>query len=373
MPVLEALIDYWKVICTLAIIFLYIFYQHKVSMMILAITGFQLSRLFSTVVFGGDFWVLARTCGEVISFSMLIELYAKRNVRLLMKGLVGWLSFLCIVNLICTIVFPDGLYSYNGGTGYWVFGYDNGNVVYVLPLLCCFAIWGESCGYSTTFCLFSMIVFSAPIFITWSATSMVSVFIFLALYLLMHMKVCPKSLNIRFFYIVTAVVFIGVVVFRVQDLFRFLIEDILHKDLTFTGRLRIWDRSMKWFLHSPLIGNGVLNVEVDAARLGGVYHCHNYYLDILYRTGLLGMGTFMIILHLLAKKLMQVQESHYSFIIMAAMAGFLLLFQLDVFFSMSPIYMLITLGYHIQYIITGLENNEGEQLLRHRRRSENAG
>ncbi|MFR3202482.1 MAG: O-antigen ligase family protein [[Clostridium] leptum] len=66
-----------------------------------------------------------------------------------------------------------------------------------------------------------------------------------------------KLFNFRNYLILNILLFFVIVIFRMQNLFAFLIEDILHKNLTLTGRTVIWDRTLELIGEKPILGHGV--------------------------------------------------------------------------------------------------------------------
>ena len=61
------------------------------------------------------------------------------------------------------------------------------------------------------------------------------------------------------------------------------------KDITFTGRVYIWDAVILKFLNHPLLGYGLLPFVYVKRGIFPIYSTHNFFLDILYKTGITGM------------------------------------------------------------------------------------
>ena len=79
-----------------------------------------------------------------------------------------------------------------------------------------------------------------------------------------------------------------------QNLFAFLIEDILHKNLTLTGRTVIWDRTLELIGEKPILGHGVpfyedrklqYAIETKWINKAAGLHAHDRFLETLYRGG----------------------------------------------------------------------------------------
>ncbi len=85
---------------------------------------------------------------------------------------------------------------------------------------------------------------------------------------------------------------------RVQNLFSFIIVDLLGKDLTFTGRTDVWSNSIKRIFDHILIGHGDMNQMTEYLVLGDVY-CHNGFLEILFRGGIIHLILFIVLILIL--------------------------------------------------------------------------
>ena len=52
------------------------------------------------------------------------------------------------------------------------------------------------------------------------------------------------------------ILFFAITIFREQGFLSYIVEDVLQKDLTFTGRTTIWDFYLLRILESPMLGYG---------------------------------------------------------------------------------------------------------------------
>ena len=82
---------------------------------------------------------------------------------------------------------------------------------------------------------------------------------------------------------------------------KYIIEDLLHKDMTLTGREYIFTQCIPIFLEHPLLGYGYESSVVND-RLSSVFigfnSAHNAFLQILIDNGLVGMILFVIIIYM---------------------------------------------------------------------------
>ena len=136
----------------------------------------------------------------------------------------------------------------------------------------------------------------ATFIITWSATGLFATV--MADILLIISRISNFKINVLRGYFALLVLEVGIVFLRVQNLFSFLIIDILHKDLTFTGRTDIWDRSMSMIAKKPILGWGSMEQIFETLLLGQT-HSHNAILEQLFRGGIVYYLAFLILIILI--------------------------------------------------------------------------
>lgn len=359
---------FWDISRVLSAVFIFLIYtlSSHFSKFILSVSSFRIILLISTLVNKGDYWSFFVTCIEEISFCMVIELCATTNFIKFSKSFVISLGLLCTINLITIFLFPSGMYV-SRYTHNWFLGYDNGHILYILPFLVVYCLlYIINKDHLTLKSFLIITIFTASIYITWSVTSVVGISLFTVYIIFRHRLIFDRFLNIRMYIYSNVIIFFGIIIFRIQNIFAFLIENILKKDLTFTGRTKIWDNGLYWFQKRPLIGNGVQNTLVNYSRINAV-HCHNYYLQILYQSGLLGFLGFSILLFLVAHQLNSIPPNKYTRFISFSIFCFLLMLQIEAYTYMTTFFGLLTIAYHIKTISFQLEQGQIKQRSRVKR------
>lgn len=91
-----------------------------------------------------------------------------------------------------------------------------------------------------------------------------------------------------------------IVIARIQNLFSYIIVDLLGKDLTFTGRTDVWDKSINRIFDHILIGHGDMDQMTEYLILGDVY-CHNGFLELLFRGGIIHLMLFIAVIIIIDK------------------------------------------------------------------------
>lgn len=294
--ILDTLFDVGKIISFGIIIVLYL-NGRRLSRMLACIILYQLTLLFSTAMNDGNYWKLAVSCGTVISFCMITELSVKKNSRLYFKTVLDIYIPLSVINLLTILLFPDGIAreDYYGNI-YYLLGIRNGLPSLLIPLLIyAFVYSGISGRKFTGKVFFFTAVVSATILITWSATGVAGLVIFLLFVFFIYGKksaVLFDSLNLSVIYVAA---FLCIIVFRLQSAFSFIIEDLLHKSISFTGRTDIWDIAIMLIKRSPIIGYGVYEGHGLIFIRGQYYYAHNAVLEVLLQGGAVSLVFYVLI------------------------------------------------------------------------------
>ena len=98
-------------------------------------------------------------------------------------------------------------------------------------------------------------------------------------------------------------IFTAIYVLKIQNLFSTLIIYLLGKDLTFTGRVGLWDRAIEMIKEKWFFGWGNKNYGSIILRDYYYWYAHNLLLDILLEGGVVTLGTFGLLLYRLGKSL----------------------------------------------------------------------
>lgn len=230
------------------------------------------------------------------------------------KGITYGLNTLVLINLSIMLFFPQGLYqtiSSNTISYYYLFGAKNQMVA---PIMTCLFFNMETAYRSynkiiTKTSLFMCFICAFELIIGGSGTGLIvlAAFIILCLLELKHQKI---SSNLSL--IVLLASFLAIVIFRIQNIFSFLIVDILHKSLTLSDRTYIWDAAIESILSHPILGTGITdslsgNVHLKLSYLVKDIFAHDLYLDYLLMGGIPALCIFVCIL-------ISVKKSYDSFL-----------------------------------------------------------
>lgn len=285
------------------ILFIYFIKKRRPSKWIwlfIALNGwFLLNTIFSHGDISKALWQMVST----VAFAFIIDCYSDDIVSLFR---VLMLHFeLCIyINLFTVICFENYLYSRvneaYGMTQEWFLSSPNMFIIWLFPALVIALIYKELSQNKKRSYLLIFAVLLTEI-INGSGTGKVGVFVltFLAVAPYLRKVITPmRSL------IAISILVLMVVWFQSFEFLRPIIEDILHKDMTFTSRLTIWNNAINAIKENLLIGYGIMNTNDIIGILGqfpgfiwaGATHCHCEYLQIFFQGGIIGFFMYIVLI-----------------------------------------------------------------------------
>ncbi|MDO5151580.1 MAG: O-antigen ligase family protein, partial [Oscillospiraceae bacterium] len=160
-----------------------------------------------------------------------------------------------------------------------------------------------------------------------------------------------KQTSVWKFYLIYLVFFIGVVVFNMQYLASDFLVNILHKDISFTGRTAIWAVALETILSKPFWGYGTMpdgrTLAVNIALTSGSYHsAHNYFLELLIETGIWGLLIYVYILVVVARQIYAMRNRYLSNVLGTGMLAMFLMYISEGIVTQTPQYLVIMLAYY---------------------------
>lgn len=338
------------VIAVLGVWFFY-FYQ-KVSLFFVGIVFFEVWRVLATIYCGGNYTSLFLAIFNALAICLVVEMGLKTDPDALLDGASFTLGLFVLINFATIILFPQGMYEFNNYTQNYFLGYRNNSIMLFFPAII-FSIVRSLRKYNKlTLSSFVITAVSfATVILAFSATSVIGMTVFILFLLLALINKMPNFLNIITYLAINIAYFFGVIILRLQEAFAFIIVDMLGRDLTFTGRTKIWDSALAAFAKSPVFGVG--EIENQASRdLIGATHAHNYYLDLLYKSGLPGFLIFFAILIICGVALYRNRKNgKIPFIVSGAICAFMIMLQSEAYYNIYYFFSILTLAAFIPYAL----------------------
>lgn len=276
---------------------------------------------------------------------------------------------LCVFVFVCNIwniiSFLDVLYkvfiihydSYN--TSLILCGYDNGLGAYMLPLAL-LNLYFYMCERRHKRYIFLATICLMQLFLIQSATAIVGAVLLAVIFLLEYGKKRDTNLIKPIYVLVIDVAtFVLVVIFRVYDnkFTRFIVEQLLHREMNFSGRLQTWNSGILYFLQKPIWGHGRDGL-FQMSFFHNVTSSHNIFLDILDQVGIVGFILFDIMLMMAAMK-KSIKLTRECWII--NIGAFILIFVLQFesycsYYGYALVFMSISLAYYLPLMSRSIEN-----------------
>lgn len=229
---------------------------------------------------------------------MFIECLLTLNAKLILKSLSLIFSLMIFVNFIMCLELPSGLYVEPNKGPVFLLGISNSMTQPVLFGLACVSLYVNEVKGNRIYLLLVMLISFWTFIIQKSATGLFLVTIFILLNICLEIPYLKKLLlKINYYYLILA--FLIFEVMLISGSFNFLsvlIEGVLKKDMTLSSRTYIWNECMTLIGSNFLLGEGksISNVFVFIGGIG--YSAHNFILQTMLESGLIGTGIFLSIL-----------------------------------------------------------------------------
>ena len=229
----------------------------------------------------------------LMSMVILFSNGAKTGSVVFLRTVSTILDIMIVINFMVIVLYPSGIYNFDAVNHHYFLGSRNVMMRTIFPGVCFSILRSKAEHDRLSIRTWAVILISpASLVLVWSATALVGYGVFLIFLLLYVFDLFPKWMTFKTCLIILVTVFFAIIVFKLQNIFSFLIVDIMHKDITFTGRVYLWDSCMNYIPQSFLFGYGMEYLEIIAGKLY-LYtqydSAHNFILDIFYQNGFVGV------------------------------------------------------------------------------------
>lgn len=265
-------------------------------------------------------------------------------------------SSLVYINTILYLLFPNGYtqsetYAGNIINRYFL-GVENQFAATLIPAIMINVIYNYT-KYGrlkiNSYILITVVLFTF-LYVS-SATSIVGIFLIIFYLLFISRSNLKNLINNINIIVSVASLYLIIVVFNSLEIFSFIIEEILKKDLTLSTRTLLWDRAFIYIKESPIIGYGYLGggkyLQVTSTRS---MDSHNTILQFLLQHGILGIGILFILLFIFFRNISKNKKNKinlfilYSFFVASIM-------MISEVYSFTFILIIIILGIFSPYIV----------------------
>lgn len=304
-------------------------------------------RSFSSYYFSSEILDIVNSI-RIISIMLLINLTIKNFPKSTLQSLSLVFALYSILNFITYLLFPNGLYLVNLKPA-WLLGEENQFGFFLIPAMILIVIdsWYRYQKVSwASIVLISIITIN--LIMAWSATSVVAGF-FVLFSILLNLQKKIKPLY-SFFTLSIAYIILWLVIVRANSIsfFETIIINILGKDLTFSGRTRIWDAVFDKLPESLWNGFGI-NSEVLAGWVT-YFAAHNMILQVLLDIGIIGLIILLICIIVGGIKLQKYKSKRITVLLLIGIFG-ILIGGLTESYRLNYLFLLLTLAFNVNFLI----------------------
>lgn len=272
------------------------------------ITAMEVLIIFSSFLNNSDYSGAIINSMQTITMCILIDYGFSKDAKKFLKYLLLILEVIVVLNFITILLFSDGINS----TYMWLLGKKNTHFTIIFPTLILSVLYSYINSKKILLRTIIIVTISTiSVFLLKSSTSELAICMFI--FFIIFAKFFEKNsiLNLKLYYIISIILFFLIIIFRLQDLFSFIIVDIIGKELSFTGRTKIWDSAIKFVKSHFILGYGN---ELEMFRTAKFHtieatHCHNMILEILYQGGIFLLGLFIYLLSILEKEIKKYENT----------------------------------------------------------------
>lgn len=310
MPTLYIILRAIRYISVLYCAYFYLKKRHPINKMIAVITLFYFYNIALAYLGKGVLSVAITYFVSYVPIAMIIDYNMKRDG----KTCLSELSFVCIVWLmINTLTWsPNGLFHTSYGRAFFL-GIRTRAIDVALPAMIFSMLYAvlQLQSHKKWKAVMIPLLVIVPYF-WFSCVEKVSngivCSILMVLLLLFGENIDAKKL--KWMYIASVLLNIAIVFFRVQNLFQWLIVDILDESLSLSNRTFIWDAAiLKWIQSAGtiLFGNGI--GLKDSFYVSDMGNAHNQYLQFLVDGGFVKLGLYFAMIFISIEKIRNAQRS----------------------------------------------------------------
>ena len=264
----------------------------------------------------------------------------------------------CLLNIAVTMMMPDGIpnFTTNPSVPKYLYGNVNSTIRGLYPGICCSLIMDKR--RKTRFSLPTILFFASLAYICvriyFMATAVICSFILISWVALE--SIIKKHIRLVYFIVLALVVFfeITIVLQPINQSISMFVSQTFGKSLDFTGRRALWVRTLAQLPRHYVWGHGFLSADDLLFATGNRYGSHNYYMDLVFQRGIVGLTLMMIIWSLPVFHISRKEISSTIYIMIGLCCALFVMFLSEPFYSSEL--KIMPLFYATSLLVTKSEN-----------------
>lgn len=271
---------------------------HKASWVLYWIISLQATILVSTFINGGDIKAAIVQVVSVTSICIYFDYCLRINQYKAISTLMMPLVFMALLTVATMILYyPEGMYTVGETSkGYvehqnYLWGFDNSSIFNFIPGMYLMGLYSLMRNRRKT----NIIVLIVFLLIAFAFLYVFSITAFLGCFTIVFVFVLLLFLKKRIRFLSTRnllliVVVVSLILLIAKDNIKILMDFAIRNDKYFSikARFNIWNNVINYWKDSPLLGYGIED-KIDLSRKIGIDHPHNFFMDVLYRAGIMGV------------------------------------------------------------------------------------
>lgn len=270
----------------------YNFLKQKISICSCLILVMELLLLFSTLINRGDIVKFLGPAVSIISLVLITEVFFRKLKLDFLRISRNVIFILTIINITFQIIYPTGILPEVN-----FLGIDNRLVFFYIPMIFFSVVYDLLRKNKLSYFSYFLIGISLWSTISlWAVGGSLGLIIMLISVVLTNRVKLLSQISMMKLVTIDLVINLLVVFLQVQKYFENFIVNILHKDITLTGRTYLWEWAIDLFQKSPVIGIGIQSDSYMYNIYRWVAHPHNVFLNYITTSGIIGLILYLIIL-----------------------------------------------------------------------------
>lgn len=280
------------------LIYVYVKKKEKIDYFFIILILYRVLIIIPTIVNSGDILKVGYISIIMIDIFLFFKINIKNSNYEIVHILSNIFIFYLLVNLVTIIKFDNGIIE-----NLYFLGIRTRFTDYAFPGMLLTVMDYKLNNVNRFQTVLKIIIILLNIIIPKVSTAYVGLALFIILAFTLKKIRNIKILNYNVFITLALVLNISIVFFRIQNIFSFIIVDLLGKNLTLSGRTFIWDASYEYLKENLLLGNGLNNLNGNFIYFHGWWQAHNQFLQQLYESGIFGTILLIIALYYTGKNI----------------------------------------------------------------------
>ena len=264
--------------------------------------AFILTSVIVAFLHGGDYKLMFRTAIHLLTILCLVSYELNRKDNCLLQACAWYFTVMLIINLVLLILKPEGISTFETYSADRQFRQlDRLNFLEVDNRLSLPSLIAIATSYllpekriNKVLRITALVAGGLTNLLTMSGTGLGSFFVmFIYVVFIRKTKISEKLVNVKTILIAYVFCMFLIVYAGMIPPLAHVIQSVLHKDLTFSGRTYIWESCLEMISRHPIIGYGNFDNGWIIMWHGINRNAHNLFFDILIQGGFVLLAGYL--------------------------------------------------------------------------------